>query len=110
MSSAKTAKKLSGPYPQKVDLQDGNAMGAISGMHIDFDVVGYYPITPSTQVGTSISQALRVYASVPQRAERGFSMPHPPTVCSMPWSSSRSRQEAVSPWSWTLPAGRFPAP
>ncbi len=54
MSSAKTAKKLSGPYPQKVDLQDGNAMGAISGMHIDFDVVGYYPITPSTQVAETL--------------------------------------------------------
>ena len=54
MSSPKTAKKLSGPYPQKVDLQDGNAMGAISGMHIDFDVVGYYPITPSTQVAETL--------------------------------------------------------
>ena len=54
MSSAKPAKKLSGPYPQKVDLQDGNSMAAISAMHIDFDLVGYYPITPSTQVAETL--------------------------------------------------------
>ncbi|MDT8395935.1 MAG: thiamine pyrophosphate-dependent enzyme [bacterium] len=54
MSSARTAKKLSGPYPQKVDLLDGNAIAAISAMHIDFDVVGYYPITPSTQVAETL--------------------------------------------------------
>ena len=54
MSSAKAAKKIKGPYPQKVDLQDGNAMAAISAYHIDFTMMGYYPITPSTQVAETL--------------------------------------------------------
>lgn len=54
MSSAKTAKKIKAPYPQKVDIQDGNSMAAISAYHIDFTMMGYYPITPSTQVAETL--------------------------------------------------------
>ena len=75
MSSAKTAKKLSGPYPQKVDLQDGNSMAAISAMHIDYDVVGYYPITPSTQVAETLdalkAQAQHDITMIPGDGEHG---------------------------------------
>ena len=54
MSKSKTAEKLTSPYPQKADLQSGNTMAAISAMHIDFDVMGYYPITPSTEVAETL--------------------------------------------------------
>ena len=54
MSSAKTAKKVASAYPQKVDIQDGNSMAAISAYHIDFTMMGYYPITPSTQVAETL--------------------------------------------------------
>lgn len=54
MSKSKTARELTAPYPQKADLQSGNTMAAISAMHIDFDVMGYYPITPSTEVAETL--------------------------------------------------------
>jgi pyruvate ferredoxin oxidoreductase alpha subunit len=75
MSSAKTAKKLGGPYPQKVDLQDGNSMAAISAYHIDFTMMGYYPITPSTQVAETLdafkAQGLHDITMVPGDGEHG---------------------------------------
>ncbi len=75
MSSAKAAKKITAPYPQKVDLQDGNLMTAISAMHIDFDVVGYYPITPSTQVAEGLdafkAQGLHDITMIPGDGEHG---------------------------------------
>ena len=54
MSKGKTAKKLISPSPQKTDLQGGNQMAAIAAMHIDFDMMGYYPITPSTEVAETL--------------------------------------------------------
>ena len=54
MSTAKKAIKTKTPYPQKVDLQDGNHIGAIAAYHIDFTIMGYYPITPSTQVAEAL--------------------------------------------------------
>ena len=79
MSSAKTAKKLGGPYPQKVDLQDGNSMAAISAYHIDFTMMGYYPITPSTQVAETLdafkAQGLHDITMVPGDGEHGASAP-----------------------------------
>ena len=75
MSSAKTAKKLSGPHPQKVDLQGGNQMAAISAMHIDYDLMGYYPITPSTEVAETLdalkASGLHDITMVPGDGEHG---------------------------------------
>ncbi len=75
MSSAKAAKKIKGPYPQKVDLQDGNAMAAISAYHIDFTMMGYYPITPSTQVAETLdamkAQGLHDITMIPGDGEHG---------------------------------------
>lgn len=75
MSSAKSAKKLSGPYPQKVDLQGGNQMAAISAMHIDFDMMGYYPITPSTEVAETLdalkASGLHDITMIPGDGEHG---------------------------------------
>ncbi|UCF31925.1 MAG: pyruvate synthase [bacterium] len=75
MSSTKTAKKKAGPFPQKVDLQDGNLMAAISALHIDYDVVGYYPITPSTQVAEGLdamkAQGLHNITMIPGDGEHG---------------------------------------
>lgn len=35
---------------QKRDFRSGNEMAAIAGKHINFHVMGYYPITPSTEI------------------------------------------------------------
>lgn len=75
MSSAKSAKKLSGPYPQKIDLQGGNQMAAISAMHIDYDMMGYYPITPSTEVAETLdalkASGLHDITMIPGDGEHG---------------------------------------
>ncbi len=75
MSSAKTAKKMAGPYAQKVDLLDGNTIAAISAYHIDFTMMGYYPITPSTQVAEALdamkAQGLHDITMVPGDGEHG---------------------------------------
>ncbi|MCD6385146.1 pyruvate synthase [Candidatus Sumerlaeota bacterium] len=39
-----------GVAEQVVDIKSGNEMAALSANHINFHVMGYYPITPSTQV------------------------------------------------------------
>lgn len=35
---------------QKKDFKSGNEMAALSASHINFHVMGYYPITPSTEI------------------------------------------------------------
>ena len=54
MRKSNIVEKKNSAYPQRVDLQGGNQMAAISAMHIDFDVMGYYPITPSTEVAETL--------------------------------------------------------
>ena len=75
MSSAKTAAKTTAPHPQKVDLQDGNSMAAIAALHIDFDLMGYYPITPSTQVAETLDSfkaaGLHEITMIPGDGEHG---------------------------------------
>jgi pyruvate ferredoxin oxidoreductase alpha subunit len=50
-------------------------MAAMSAMHIDFDVVGYYPITPSTQVAEGLdamkAQGLHDITMIPGDGEHG---------------------------------------
>ena len=41
---------------QVVDFRSGNEMAAISAKHIDFHVMGYYPITPSTEIAESLDE------------------------------------------------------
>jgi pyruvate ferredoxin oxidoreductase alpha subunit len=39
---------------QLTDFKSGNEMAAISAKHIDFHVMGYYPITPSTEIAENL--------------------------------------------------------
>ena len=41
---------------QVTDFRSGNEMAAISAKHIDFHVMGYYPITPSTEIAESLDE------------------------------------------------------
>lgn len=42
---------------QKVDFKSGNEMAALAAKHINFHVMGYYPITPSTEVAEFMDEA-----------------------------------------------------
>ncbi len=50
------AKKKKGAAEQVVDIKTGNEMAAIAASHINFHVMGYYPITPSTQIPEEIDR------------------------------------------------------
>ena len=41
---------------QVVDFCTGNEMAALAAKHIDFHVMGYYPITPSTEVAEQLDE------------------------------------------------------
>src|SRR5690606_39182361 len=43
------------PAPQKVGFLSGNEMAALAASQIDFHVMGYYPITPSTEIAEILS-------------------------------------------------------
>ncbi len=49
-------KKKKGAAEQVVDIKTGNEMAAIAASHINFHVMGYYPITPSTQIPEEIDR------------------------------------------------------
>jgi len=38
------------------DFRSGNEMAALSAQHIDFHVMGYYPITPSTEIAEHLDE------------------------------------------------------
>jgi pyruvate ferredoxin oxidoreductase alpha subunit len=41
---------------QVTDFRSGNEMAAIAATHIDFHVMGYYPITPSTEIAEVLDE------------------------------------------------------
>jgi pyruvate ferredoxin oxidoreductase alpha subunit len=41
---------------QVQDFRSGNEMAALSAQHIDFHVMGYYPITPSTEIAELLDE------------------------------------------------------
>ena len=47
--AVKKAKKVKAPA-QLTQFKTGNEMAALSAEHIDFHLMGYYPITPSTEI------------------------------------------------------------
>ncbi len=52
-----TAKKLQKePLPQVQGLHSGNEMAAISAKHINFHIMGFYPITPSTEIAENLDE------------------------------------------------------
>ncbi|MGC8578862.1 MAG: thiamine pyrophosphate-dependent enzyme [bacterium] len=58
MDNNQTAKNLGkrGPLPQVQGLLSGNEMAALAAKHINFHIMGYYPITPSTEVAENLDE------------------------------------------------------
>src|SRR5512141_1308823 len=51
---AQTAKKQSGRPAQTMVVQSGNEIAATAAKQINYHVMGYYPITPSTEVAETL--------------------------------------------------------
>lgn len=58
MATNQTAKNFdkTGPLPQVQGLLSGNEMAALAAKHINFHIMGYYPITPSTEVAENLDE------------------------------------------------------
>src|SRR3970282_2473498 len=41
---------------QKTDFLSGNEMASLAASQIDFHVMGYYPITPSTEIAENLDE------------------------------------------------------
>lgn len=50
----KPVRKPRGRAKQVTMFKSGNEMAAMAGAHINFDVMGFYPITPSTEVAENL--------------------------------------------------------
>jgi pyruvate ferredoxin oxidoreductase alpha subunit len=48
--------KNSGPAAQAVDFKKGNEMVALAAKQVDFHLMGYYPITPSTEIAEELDE------------------------------------------------------
>jgi pyruvate ferredoxin oxidoreductase alpha subunit len=53
--AVKKAKKVKAPA-QVTQFKTGNEMAALSAEHIDFHLMGYYPITPSTEIAEILDE------------------------------------------------------
>src|SRR3989337_592316 len=51
---AQTAKKASGRPAQRMGGQSGNEIAATAAKQINYHVMGYYPITPSTEIAETL--------------------------------------------------------
>ena len=58
MDNNQTAKTMNNkpPLPQVQGLLSGNEMAALAAKHINFHIMGYYPITPSTEVAENLDE------------------------------------------------------
>jgi len=56
MALAEEALREAGRPKQKIDFRSGNEMAAIAGRQINFHVMGYYPITPSTEIAEYLDE------------------------------------------------------
>ena len=54
--AVKKAKKKTSAPPQVTLFKTGNEMAALSAEHIDFHLMGYYPITPSTEIAEILDE------------------------------------------------------
>src|SRR4030067_145072 len=50
----KTARKAAARPPQSVVVQTGNEVAATAAKHINYHSMGYYPITPSTEIAETL--------------------------------------------------------
>lgn len=60
---------------QKVDFRSGNEMAALAAMHVNYHVMGYYPITPSTEIAEILdewkAEGLHDIVMIPADGEHG---------------------------------------
>lgn len=54
--TAQPAERARGALRQKLDLRSGNEAAALAARDIGFHVMGYFPITPSTEVAEKLSE------------------------------------------------------
>jgi pyruvate ferredoxin oxidoreductase alpha subunit len=54
--SVSKKKRITPVANQTVAFKSGNEMAALAGAHINFHVMGFYPITPSTEVSENLDQ------------------------------------------------------
>jgi len=54
MNVMEKEKEMKGTAKQTITFKSGNEMAALAASHINFDVMGYYPITPSTEVAEGV--------------------------------------------------------
>lgn len=113
---------------QKILFESGNELAAYAAKQINYHVMGYYPITPSTQIAEfldlmkaegehdiSLSQrrestVQQVSATARQQQGQGFLMPPVPMGCCTRWNSFRYSRVPVFPWYSMWPAGQSQAP
>lgn len=87
---------------QRKLYESGNELAAYAAKQINYHIMGYYPITPSTQIAENLDLSgargehnIRLIAAeentvppvsvtVLRRAADAYLMPPAPTVCSMP--------------------------
>ena len=72
------------PAAQRVDFRSGNEMAALSAQAIDFHVMGYYPITPSTEIAELLDELKA------EGAHRTVMIPPPSARPGAPRSRSRA--------------------
>ena len=51
---AKAAKKADARPAQTIVVQTGNEVAATAAKHVDYHIMGYYPITPSTEIAETL--------------------------------------------------------
>ncbi len=56
MAESAREKKPAPTAPQKVGVLSGNEMAALAANHINFHIMGYYPITPSTEIAETLDE------------------------------------------------------
>src|SRR5690242_20853883 len=54
--TSRSSGRTGGPAEQTVGFRTGNEMAALSAKQIDFHVMGYYPITPSTEIAEFLDE------------------------------------------------------
>ena len=92
--------------PQKVLFESGNELAAYAAKQINYHVMGYYPITPSTQIAENLDAMraeglhdISLVAAEGEHSAAGFLMRPAPMGFYMRWSSFRSSREPGFRWS-----------
>ena len=101
---------------QELEFASGNEIAAIAVKQIGYDVMGYYPITPSTQIAENLDLmkadgktdivmiaaegdiVLPESAMEPLYPEEESLMPPVPMDCCMLWNNFRYSQEPDILW------------